>query len=173
MRGTEATGAHYRAFASERNAGRHAERTNNRSRHSTRRSRLPNCLPARRGSNVLVMNYGKATHGANWRGFTAWPDAPIRGVDHYMKSATFPANLPKGQGLVGYRMSNFDVVFYGDTAVATFVAEIDLVYEQNRNTQKLVLLDVYHKEPGGWIQVASNTSMHADELEKLECPPKP
>src|SRR3954451_7347478 len=59
----------------------------------------------------------EATHGANWRGFTPWPDAPIRGLENYMKSATFPPDLPKGQGMVGYRMSNFDVVFYGDTAV--------------------------------------------------------
>jgi hypothetical protein len=115
----------------------------------------------------------EATHGANWRGFTPWRDAPIRGRDNYMKSATFPPDLPKGQGMVGYRMSNFDVVFYGDTAVATFVADLDVVYGGNKGTQKLTLLDVYHKEPAGWIQVASNTSLHADELKKLECPPKP
>ena len=109
----------------------------------------------------------EATHGANWRGFTPWPDAPIRGLDNYMKSATFPPDLPKGQGMVGYRMSNFDVVFYGDTAVATFVADLDVVYGGNKGTQKLMLLDVYHKEPAGWIQVASNTSLHADELEQM------
>ena len=26
---------------------------------------------------------------------------------------------------------------------------------------------MYHKEAGGWIQVASNTSLHADELEQI------
>ena len=85
-------------------------------------------------------------------------DAPIRGLDDYMKSATFAPDLPKGQGMVAYRMSNFDVVFYGDTAVATFVADLDVKYGDNAGTQKLTLLDVYHKEPSGWIQVASNTS---------------
>src|SRR6185503_18267170 len=78
----------------------------------------------------------EATHGANWRGFTPWPDAPIRGLENYMKSATFPPDLPKGQGMVGYRMSNFDVVFYGETAVATFVADLDVVYGGNKGTQK-------------------------------------
>jgi hypothetical protein len=109
----------------------------------------------------------EATHGANWRGFTPWSEAPIRGLANYMKSATFPPDLPKGQGMVGYRMSNFDVVFYGDTAVATFVADLDVVSGDTRSTQKLTLLDVYHKEPAGWIQVASNTSLHADELEHM------
>jgi Domain of unknown function (DUF4440) len=109
----------------------------------------------------------EATHGVNWRGFTPWSEAPIRGLDNYMKSATFPPDLPKSQGMVGYRMSNFDVVFYGDTAVATFVADLDVAYGDTKGTQKLTLLDVYHKEPSGWIQVASNTSLHADELEQM------
>src|SRR2546423_860693 len=58
-----------------------------------------------------------ATHGTNWRGFTPWSGRVIRGRDGYMKDATFPEGLPKDQGMVGYRMSDFDVAFYGDTAV--------------------------------------------------------
>jgi len=53
-------------------------------------------------------------------------------------------------------LSDFDVVFYGDTAVASFVADIDAVYGTEKSTQRLTLVDVYHKEPGGWIQVASS-----------------
>jgi hypothetical protein len=108
----------------------------------------------------------KETHGANWRGFTTGSRQVIRGLDDYMNSATYSSTLPKGQGMVGYRMSDFDVVFYGDTAVASFVADVDLVYGTDQRTQKLTLVDVYHKEPKGWIQVASNTSYHPDETER-------
>ena len=108
----------------------------------------------------------EATHGANWRGFTPWPEAPIRGLDNYMKSATFPPDLPKGQGMVGYRMSNFDVVFYGDTAVASFVADLDIQDGDRRSKQKLSLLDVYVKENGSWNQMASNTSLHPESMQE-------
>jgi hypothetical protein len=30
--------------------------------------------------------------------------------------------------------------------------------------QKLTILDVFHEEPRGWTQVASNTSLHGDEM---------
>ena len=105
-----------------------------------------------------------ATHGKNWRGFTPGADHVIRGLDGYMNEATFEPGTPKGQGMVGYRISDFDVVFYGDTAVASFVLETDVAYGNEKREQKLTILDVFHKEPAGWIQVASNTSFHPDEI---------
>jgi Domain of unknown function (DUF4440) len=106
------------------------------------------------------------THGKDWRGFTPWSGHVIRGLDGYMNEATFEPGTPKGQGMVGYRLSDFDVVFYGDTAVASFVLDLDLVYGGEKNTQKLTLIDVYNKGPNGWIQVASNTSLHPEEIER-------
>ena len=106
------------------------------------------------------------THGRDWRGFTPWSSRPIRGRNEYMTEATFPPGTPKGQGMVGYRISEFDVVFYGDTAVVSFVADLDLAFGTQKEHQKLTLLDVYHKERQGWIQVASNTSLHPDEHER-------
>jgi hypothetical protein len=108
----------------------------------------------------------EATHGKNWRGFTPWSDHVIRGLDGYMNEATFPPGTPKGEGMVGYRMSDFDAVFYGDTAVASFVLDVDGVYGGQKRTQKLTILDVYHKGPGGWIQVASNTSLHPEAMDR-------
>jgi Domain of unknown function (DUF4440) len=105
------------------------------------------------------------THGKDWRGFTPWSGHVIRGLDGYMKEATFEPSTPKGQGMVGYRLSDFDVVFYGNTAVASFVLDVDIATGLERRTQKLTLLDVYHKERDGWIQVASNTSLHPDEID--------
>jgi hypothetical protein len=104
------------------------------------------------------------THGNDWRGFTPWSGHVIRGLEGYMNEATFEPGMPKGQGMVGYRLSDFDAVFYGDTAVASFVLDLDVVQGTGKTTQKLTLVDVYNKGPNGWIQVASNTSLHPDEM---------
>ncbi|HEX6975992.1 MAG TPA: nuclear transport factor 2 family protein [Vicinamibacterales bacterium] len=107
------------------------------------------------------------THGAEWRGFTPWSGHVIRGRDGYMKEATFEPGQQKGQGMVGYRIGEFDIVFYGDTAVVSFVAEVDRLEGPQKATQKLTFVDVYHKDTGGWIQVASNTSLHPDAIDGL------
>ena len=109
----------------------------------------------------------RATHGDDWRGFTPWSGHVIRGLDGYMKEATFDPGTPKGQGMVGFKISDFDAVFYGDTAVASFVLDVDVVQGTEKGRQKLTLVDVFHKGPKGWIQVASNTSLHPDELDRL------
>jgi hypothetical protein len=109
----------------------------------------------------------EATHGAEWRGFTPWSGHVIRGRDGYMNEATFPPDMPRNQGMVGYRIGEFDIVFYGDTAVVTFAAEVDRLQGQEKSSQKLTFIDVYHKDPGGWIQVASNTSLHPDAVSQL------
>ena len=108
-----------------------------------------------------------ATHGAEWRGFTPWSGHVIRGREGYMNEATFPPGLPKNQGMIGYRIGEFDIVFYGDTAVVSFLADVDRLEGPQKTTQKLTFVDVYHKDPGGWIQVASNTSLHPDAVSQL------
>jgi len=114
----------------------------------------------------------EATHGKDWRGFTPFNDHVIRGLKGYMDEATFPPDTPKGVGMVGYRMHDFDVVYYGDTAVASFVLETDVNRGRGKQVQKLTILDVFHKEPAGWIQVASNTSVHGDEFTRLMSEPR-
>ncbi len=104
------------------------------------------------------------THGKEWRGFTPYSDHVIRGLDGYMNEATFDPRSPKGQGMIGYKLSDFDVVFYGDTAVASFVLNSDVVFDVQESVQKLTILDVFHKESAGWIQVASNTSLHPEQM---------
>jgi hypothetical protein len=104
------------------------------------------------------------THGITWRGFTPWSSGVIRGRDGYLQQATFPEGTPKDQGLIDYRISDFDVVFYGNTAVASFVAELDLMNGTAKELRTLTLLDVYHREPAGWIQVASHTSHHPVQI---------
>jgi hypothetical protein len=109
----------------------------------------------------------EATHGAEWRGFTPWSEHVIRGRDGYMSEATFPPDTPKNQGMIGYRIGEFDIVFYGDTAVVSFMAEVDRLFGKEKSSQKLTFIDVYHKDPGGWIQVASNTSLHPEAVSQL------
>jgi hypothetical protein len=92
----------------------------------------------------------------------------IRGLDGYMAAAVGRGPMPpKGEGMVGYRMHDFDVVFYGDTAVATFIADVDYRNGGRPSKSKLSLLDVYAKENGQWNQVASNTSLHPDYQDEL------
>jgi hypothetical protein len=109
----------------------------------------------------------EVTHGAEWRGFTPWSDHVIRGRDGYMSEATFPPDTPKNQGMIGYRIGEFDIIFYGDTAVVSFMAEVDRLFGKEKSSQKLTFIDVYHKDPGGWIQVASNTSLHPEAVSQL------
>lgn len=106
------------------------------------------------------------THGADWRGFTPYGDHVIRGRDGYMNEATFPPGMPKDQGMRSYRLNDFDVVFYGDTAVASFVLDSTVSRGGEKAAQKLTILDVFHKEASGWVQVASNTSLHPEEMQR-------
>jgi len=112
------------------------------------------------------------THGRDWRGFTPFGDHVIRGIDGYMNEATFAPGTPKGRGMVEYRLSDYDAVFYGDTAVASFVLETEVMRGNEKAVQKLTILDVFHKEAAGWIQVASNTSLHPDEFDRLMAQPR-
>lgn len=107
------------------------------------------------------------THGTEWRGFTPWSGHVIRGRDGYMNEATFPPGTARGEGMIGYRIGEFDIVFYGDTAVVSFMAEVDRLEGPQKATQKLTFVDVYHKDRAGWIQVASNTSLHPDAVGQL------
>jgi len=44
------------------------------------------------------------------------------------------------------------------------VLEVDRMRGTQKVAQKLTILDVFHKEPQRWVQVASNTSYHGDEF---------
>ena len=104
------------------------------------------------------------THHQNWRGYLTGSRSVIKGLDGYM-AASVPrdGNMgPRGQGMVGYTIQEYDTVFYGDTAVVSFVAEGQYRYGDRPATTKMTLIDVYVKENGKWIQAASQTSTHPD-----------
>ena len=108
-----------------------------------------------------------ATHSEDWRGFLEGYNTPIKGIDEYMRANGIewprPANAPKNTPYLPpgttYKMSDFDVHFYGpELAVANFFGEF-----QRKDGDKTItlrrfrIMDVYGKRTGNWIQVASHT----------------
>jgi hypothetical protein len=104
-----------------------------------------------------------ATHGRDWRGYLTASRTVIKGRDGYMAANVGPDGMePKGQGMVGYKIVEYDTVFYGDVGVVNFVADLQIMDGTRPRTSKLTLMDIYAKEDGNWIQVASQTSSHPD-----------
>ena len=97
----------------------------------------------------------QATHAANWRGFLTPSRTIIRGLDEYMQYAD---RSLKGYGFSSYKILDFDVMFYGDVALAPYIAQLG----PEENHIKLRVLDVYAKLNGDWIQVGSYTAPHPD-----------
>jgi ketosteroid isomerase-like protein len=104
----------------------------------------------------------RRTHTADWRGFTLASPLVGRGIDAYIQAA---------EGAIGstqfeeYQILDLAPVFYGDIAIVPYVARIAGKNRQGRTeAYRLRVLDVYLKEPMGWNQVATNTSLHPEEL---------
>jgi ketosteroid isomerase-like protein len=115
----------------------------------------------------------RATHSEDWRGFLRQSRSIIRGIDQYMEGAD--AALARPGGMVGYRMDDFDVLFYGDIALVPYIASLEVEFGGKRIDfePKIRVLDVYAKEDGEWIQVASNTVRHPDTEAALRQFPAP
>jgi hypothetical protein len=104
-----------------------------------------------------------ATHGRDWRGYLTGSRTVIKGRDGYMEANVGPGGMgPKGQGMVGYKIQEYDTVFYGDVGVVNFVADVHHKEGTRSRTSKLTLMDIYAREDGNWIQVASQTSYHPE-----------
>ena len=61
------------------------------------------------------------THIANWRGYLTWSRSVIKGRDAYMEASVGGGMPPRGQGMVGYAIKEFDTVFYGDSTAGVGV----------------------------------------------------
>ncbi len=105
----------------------------------------------------------RATHGAQWRGFLNNSRSIVRGIDEYMREAEEFLDNPAR--LTGYEMRDYDLVFYGNVAVITYISDLELAVGEERISSTLRVLDIYAKQNGHWIQVASNTNTHPDALE--------
>jgi ketosteroid isomerase-like protein len=105
----------------------------------------------------------RQTHAENWRGFIRPSRQVIRGLDQYMKEAEVFLGGPFR--LVGHRMVEFDVIFYGETALVSYVADIEVERNGVRFPDKLRVVDVYARQKGEWNQVGSNVAQHPDAQE--------
>lgn len=106
------------------------------------------------------------THSEDWRGLLEGTPKPIKGIDEYMQANGIdwpkPANAPKSRPYyppgTGYRMDDFDVYFYTpELAVANFLGEFH--QPDGKPLRRFRIMDIYAKRKGGWIQVASHTSV--------------
>jgi len=104
----------------------------------------------------------RATHAADWLGFQSGSQTAIHGIDQYMKDVNGYIQSPVR--MTAYKMLEFDVVFYGDVAIITYVADVSYEYEGNISNRKLRVLDVYAKLGGEWNQVGSDTQLHPESL---------
>jgi len=105
----------------------------------------------------------RATHATEWRGFNSSSKTEVRGIDRYMQDVE--GYLKGPVRMSAYKMLEFDVIFYGDTAMIPYVADVTYEFPGGSVTEKLRVLDVYAKLADGWNQVGSDTQLHPDSLE--------
>lgn len=99
----------------------------------------------------------KATHSANWRGFLSNSTKILRGIDDYMTEVDGQGALNKQDAgrIAHYKMLDLDIVFYGDTGIVTYIAELSWDSPTWKGSYVLQSIDIYAKENGDWNQVAS------------------
>jgi hypothetical protein len=112
----------------------------------------------------------RATHSQEWRGYITPSRTIIRGIDQYMQAAD---GVQKVARMMGYKIIDFDVLFYSDVAVVPYIAQVDLNIGGAPVTSQLRVLDVYAKLAGNWTQVASHTTLHPDAQAASEENPFP
>jgi ketosteroid isomerase-like protein len=108
----------------------------------------------------------EATHSEEWRGFLGASRGIIRGLDTYMADAD--AFLRLAGGIADYRFEDFDLLFYGDVGLVSYVADVDITDGGNPPEiykTKYRSIDIYAKRNGHWMQVASHLNTHPDILE--------
>jgi Domain of unknown function (DUF4440) len=111
----------------------------------------------------------RATHADNWRGLLESRDAPIKGINEYMRANGI--EWPPKPGVsrkvsyyppgTTYRIRDFDLVFHGpDVAVASLIGDFERTEAGTTVTlRRFRVLDVYVREQEGWNQAASHTAV--------------
>ncbi|MGH9523117.1 MAG: nuclear transport factor 2 family protein, partial [Terriglobales bacterium] len=105
----------------------------------------------------------RATHAPEWRGFLERSQTAIRGIDDYMKSVD-GSTRPGPNGMKSYKITEFDCVLYGDTAIVPFVADVSGTWSGQQWNTTLRIVDFYAKLNGAWIQAGSDTQTHPKVL---------
>ncbi|HEY7368871.1 MAG TPA: nuclear transport factor 2 family protein [Thermoanaerobaculia bacterium] len=95
-------------------------------------------------------------HAEAWRGFLRNSPGVIRGVDHYMREAE--GALGSDAELSAHEIRDFDALFYGETALISYVAGIRWKSGGETFDDTLRIFDVYRRSAGHWSQVASHVA---------------
>jgi len=115
----------------------------------------------------------RRTHAADWRGFLTGSRGVLRGIDAYMQEAEYSLGSPVR--LEHWSFRDYDTVFYGDTAIVSYVADLDLKLGDEPLKETLRVIDVYRGAGADWQQVASQVARHPDavasRLQTLSKPP--
>src|SRR5260370_20229962 len=103
----------------------------------------------------------RATHDTHWLGYLEGSGTVIRGIDAYMQNASYGIANPD-YGMTGYKMREFDMIFQGDAAFVTFVADVDSRTPSGPAHRTLRITDFYARRNGQWIQAGSDTAEHPE-----------
>src|SRR5580658_5482808 len=112
----------------------------------------------------------RATHDANWLGYLLSSRTVIRGLDAYMADSGGFSN--PAYGMTGYTMREFDMIFQGDAAFVTFIADVDYKTPGGPFHRALRITDFYVKRAGGWIQAGSDTDEEPSSRQMREQMPQ-
>jgi ketosteroid isomerase-like protein len=102
----------------------------------------------------------RATHDQNWLGYLEGSRTVIRGIDAYM--ATTGRFSDPDYGMTSYKMREFDMIFQGDAAFVTFIADVDYKTPYGPLHRTLRITDFYVQRNGQWIQAGSDTDEHPE-----------
>jgi ketosteroid isomerase-like protein len=106
----------------------------------------------------------RATHDQNWLGYLEGSGTVIRGIDAYMEHSSGGVRNPE-YGMTGYKMREFDMIFQGDAAFVTFVADVESKTPSGPVHRTLRICDFYARRNGQWIQAGSDTEEHPESFQ--------
>ncbi len=102
----------------------------------------------------------KSTHSTDWTGFKTSSTTLKRGINSYMENVQ---NALDSFQMTHYQFDDIEIQHYGDLAVVYYLAstgfklkflpENDTIYPV-----KYKSIDIYKREPDGWIQSGSHIS---------------
>ena len=96
----------------------------------------------------------RRTHTPDWTGFQNPSSRIERGIDDYLRNAELSLRTIRG---TGFEILDSEVQIYGDVAIVYYVARYDHLEEDGqRGSVPLRSVDIYRREPGGWIQCGSH-----------------
>src|SRR5260370_769556 len=106
----------------------------------------------------------RATHDENWLGYLEGSGTVIRGIDAYMEANSYGIASPD-YGMTGYKMREFDMIFQGDAAFVTFVADVESKTPSGPRHRAPRITDLYLPRNGQGVQAGSDTEEHPESLQ--------